>query len=903
MTLDSGSFLAHYEVTGPIGRGGMGEVYRAQDTRLGREVAIKVLPVDFADDVDRVSRFEREAKSLAALNHPHIATVHGFEQDGDTHFLVMELVEGEDFAERLRRGPIPVDDVIPLFIQIAEGLEAAHEKGIVHRDLKPANLKLTADGRVKIVDFGLAKSLVPQHVGGDLTQSPTLTASLTMRGEIAGTAGYMSPEQARGQEVDRRADIWAFGCVLFEALSGRQPFAGGDVPETLARVIERDPDWGSLPSEAGRPIRRLLRRCLEKSCERRLRDIGDARLELEDARLPSGDDDSTESSSVSRPTAAALPWIAAAALAIVAAVLFYRDWSAPEENPSGFHLQVSLPDGLRLAIDTGHPTLALSPDGQQLVFVGDDSKTRRLYIRDLSRREIRPLPGTEGAASPFFSADGAWIGYFVRWNLYKVSAHSGAPIAAHTTTPIAVNRGATWLTDDEIVFSHSVNSGLASGTIAGDDQREFDEWRSLTAGTEPFTWPSALPDADHVLMVDGGQDASDAARVSIVASSSGEGRSLGLRGTNPRYSASGHVLYGRSGSLYAAPFELEATTISGPESQLIEGVITGATGSAQYAVGGEGTLAYVSGPLATEYELAWIGRDGTTESLFETDRPILGPRPSPEGSRVALTVIDGANIDVWLFDLETRALTRRLTNDEGEDFAAVWHPDGEQLALASEIAEDAENPGPAMAVIREIGSAAEPVTQTPGFGFWEFPASWSPDGRWLAYVARQGHPSGDIMLLDAENPTSPVPFLETADDEQAPTFSPNGRWLAFVSDETGPQEVYVQSFPETGERVTISSGGGVEPSWTRDGRKLIYRQGDRFLSVEVDGSGESLLVGETEVLLERHVDEWGGMGSESANYDLSLDGERLLVAKRKTTITATVIDVVLDWPRTLLERR
>ena len=899
-----GQTISHYKITSKLGEGGMGEVYLAEDTRLGREVALKILPQKFVQDRQRMARFQREAEVLASLNHPNISIIHGLEESGEVLALVLELVEGDTLADRITQGAIPVDESLRLALQIAEALEAAHEKGIIHRDLKPANVKVTPDGKVKVLDFGLAKALELPTSEPELSESPTrsLDAAATQMGMVMGTAAYMSPEQARGKPVDKRADIWSLGCVLYEMLSGRRPFDGEDISKTLARVIEREPDWEALPASTPPGLVRLIRRCLRKDPKHRLHDIADARLDLEEAMEPPSWETTAKDSERPAMLRSALPWAIVMLMTLVATILVYRaDWNGQEQGVTPAHLQIVLPEGLRLAVDTAHPTLALSPDGSRLVFVADDGVTRRLYLRHLAGSESREIAGTEGAASPFFSLDGEWIGFFAGTKLMKVSSSSGAPLAVHTIVPISVHRGAAWAADEAVVLAGSPNSGLRHGSVAGEGQRTFDGWTYVTDSTAAFSWPDVLPGGQSVLFTDNTAQSLDAARVKLLSLKTREIVPLGIGGTHPRYSATGHVVYGRDGSLYAVPFDVKRNSATDPEFRLLDGVLSDGNGSVQYTVGGNGTLAYVSGPpAARDYELVWIDREGHTETLTERNRRLWLPRVSPDGLQLAVTEVGGSNMDVWLFDLNRCTFERRLTTDPGEDFGPVWHPDGRQLALASEIDEDRENQGPGMAWIRDLGTLPEPLTRSPGEGNWEFPSSWSADGKWLAFVSTRNGPIGDISLFSPSDPGDLTSFLATPADEASPMFSPDGRWLAYVSDDTGQYEVWVEPFPGPGPRTRISYRGGVEPLWSRDGQELFYRQGDRLMRVGVDGSGERFVPKEPEILLELRLDHWSGFGAQTANYDISPDGSRFIMAIRKNPVTATVINIVLDWPQVLL---
>ena len=910
MHLEPGRRLGPYEVLSALGAGGMGEVYRARDTKLDRDVALKVLPEAFTADPERLARFAREAKVLASLSHPNIAGIHGLEEADGTRALVLELVEGPTLAERIAQGPIPLEEALEIARQIAEALEAAHERGIVHRDLKPANVKLQPDGtastgRVKVLDFGLAKALEPAAGGAaaELSRSPTLSfsAAATRMGVILGTAAYMAPEQARGRPVDRRADIWAFGCVLFEMLTRRRAFSGEDVSDTLAAVLREEPDWESLPDGTPAALRRLLRRCLQKDPRRRLRDMGDVRLEIEEVGSEPPPEAAPEPGTQAPRAKRAPLWgvvaVVVAAAAAAGAIVYLTIAARPAPAPVRAHLQVVLPEDLHLAVDTAHPTVAVSPDGSRLAFVASDGRTRRLYLRDLGSSVVRAIPGTEDAASPFFSPDGRWIGFLSGYSVMKVSSSSGAPVAVHTTTPISVSRGVTWVDEETVVHAPSPNTGLKRLSVSGEEQRPITEVTNLDDPDAHSSWPSALPAGRGVVFT----RSAEAERLALLTFETGEVRMLGSAGTSPRYSETGHLLYGRGGSLYAVPFDADGLRTTGAERELLDGALSDYNGSVQYAVGGR-TLAYVAGTQVGGWELAWVDREGRIETLLESERPLFRPRLSPDGSQLVVTLVDGSKVDVWLCDVERGSLTRRLTSHPGEDFGAVWHPDGRRLALTSEAGEDGADVGPSIAWIETPGAATEPLTATPGFGNWEFPASWSPDGKWIAYQATRDGPGGDLHVMAPFERGSSSVFLATAADERSPIFSPDGRWMAYGSNETGRYEVYVTSFPEAGDREPISIGGGAEPVWSRDGRELFYRHGDRMMKVDVDGSGSRFVAGEPKLLFELRFDPWDGMGASTASYDISPDGTRFVVARRKKPVTVTVIDVVLNWPETLAAR-
>jgi serine/threonine-protein kinase len=878
--------IAHYEVLDEIGAGGMGVVYRAWDTRLERKAAIKALPEELAEDPERLARLEREAKLLAGLKSPYIATVYGLEAVEGRRFLAMELVEGEALAESLSKGPLPVRKALELARQIAEALEEAHVADVIHRDIKPGNIMIGEDGNAKVLDFGLAKALKAEIQEVDASLSPTLTQPMTHAGWLLGTPVYMSPEQATGSEAGKQSDIWAFGCVLYEMLTGERPFSVATVGD--AEVV---PDWKALPGTTPTAVRRLLRRCLAKDPRQRLRDIGDARLELDEAHIRP--DVEGPSAPVTPAWRRGLPWVLAA-VAVVAAV---ASWLGPRsEGARPAHVQIGLPPGVVLAVDTEHPVLALSPDGTRLVFGGEEEGVRRLYLRDLAVAETRTMAGTEGAASPFFSPDGRWIGFLAEGSLKKVSVDGGVPVAIHRSPGPVVNSGNTWAEGDIVISSLSANEGLSRASMVGDSMRPIDEWKHITDVGSATAWPHALPDGKYVAYVDTSESPPDEAPVAALDLQRLETKTLFRGGTNPRYSPTGHLLFVRGGSLYSVPFDSGRAEVTGVERELLDGVMTAQNGAAQFAVGGNGTLAYVTGGVGIgDDELVWVDRQGRTETILESSH-LSEPRLSPDGTRLLVTSRTGPNIDLWLLDLERSTFTR-LTSDPGEDLGGVWSPDGTRLALASEI--ESKEGGPALAWMPRLNATPEVLVESTASGDWEFVSSWSPDGRWLAYTAVRGASQRGIWLfpIGSEEAAEPIPFLDTPANELDGTFSPDGRWMAYVSDVSGHDEIYVRSFSDPNAAVIpVSTRGGTQPRWSRDGKELFYLEGRRFMAVGT-GSGGVMEPATPEVLFEgRHGETFGDAG---ASYDVSLDGSRFVMARTKDLVMPTVIQVVLNWPAAL----
>ena len=894
--IQPGSKLAHYEVVSALGKGGMGEVWRARDSKLGREVAIKTLPEEFAEDEERLARLEREAKLLASLNHPNIATIHGLEEYDGTLFLVLELVEGDTLADRLKRGAIPAEESLRLALQIAEALEAAHEKGVIHRDLKPANIKVTPDGKVKVLDFGLAKAFAGDGADASNSNSPTLSIAATQQGMILGTAAYMSPEQARGQEVDKRTDIWALGCVLLEMLTGRQAFPGNLASDIIAAVIRAEPDWDGLPPRIHPTLKSLLERCLEKDLRARWHDVADVRVDIEKVQSdPSGGFQTAPGTSVAS-LQRAIPW---ALLALMILAMLVREFGTSQQGgTASAHLQIVLPDGFHLPVDTEHPTLALSPDGSQLVFVGEQDGTRRLYQRNLADPvgEIRVIAGTDGAASPFFSPEGDWIGYFDDSGLMKVSADSGVPLAIPGALGSAVSRGGTWH-GDEIIYTRSRDGDLERRS-AVDLELQAEGWQSITGAPRAQFWPSSVPGTSGLLTTDRNSSRTGVASVSFVSIDTGDIVPLFEGGTNPRYSSTGHVLYTRSGSLYSVPFDFRNLTISGPERRLFDGLVVDANGAAQFSVAANGVLAFVPGDAApAEYAVVWVDRDGNiVDTILEDTRRFRDPRLSPDGDELALTVPDGPNQEVGILDLVRGGLEYAF-RDPGEDFEPVWDPTGRRmLAFSSQIEEDPESLGPEPAWIQHFERGPEVLFQTPGIQNWNFPSSWSPDGRFLAMKGNRNGGPDSVYILDVDTREA-RPFQDTLAEERSPAFSPNGEWLAYISDanEPGRHQVYVQPFPEGGRPIPISTNGGMEPLWSRDGSELFYWGGDRFMVVTI-GDGPGLDPSLPTVLFEGDFDRAQlGLGATPPNYDVSRE-DLFVMVRRKNPLTPTVINVVLNWP-------
>jgi serine/threonine-protein kinase len=898
-----GRKISHYNVTEKLGAGGMGEVYRATDTKLNRDVALKVLPEEFARDADRMARFKREAQVLASLNHPNIAAIYGLEESEGIRCLVLELVEGPTLAERIKQGAIPLDEALNIAKQIAEALEAAHEKGIIHRDLKPANVKVTPEGMVKVLDFGLAKALEDDPSSIDISKSPTLSVAATQAGVILGTAAYMSPEQAHGRQADKRADIWSFGVVLYEMLTGRQAFSGESISDTLASVLKLDPDWDALPSDTPAPIRKLLRRCLTKDRKQRLQAIGDARLELDEV-LTGGDTESPLAAALARVPLwqRVLPWSLAALLLIATA---FMSWGILSERSAAgsIVMHASLTIDAPVAVVPERPALALSPDGRRLVYVGRGPRGNQLYLREMDKPGATPLSGTEGASGPFFSPDGESVGFVVdeKDQMKIVSLSGGAPVIAGKVPP--VSKGATWGPNETILHTPSPNAGLHT-LSANEGTREQLTAPDIESGERSHRWPQFLPDGQTVLFtLDRGGSFDDAAIAVLsletrkyevvleggscaryVPSGLPRAKSRGLSRAKSR----GHLVFARNGALYAVPFDLGRLSVTGNPVQILAGVATDpSTGAAHFAVSPAGTLAYLPGvPRSPDRRLVWVNRRGEVRPTTTHQRSFFHPKLSPDGRRVAVAVNEGSNSDIWVLDTGRDALTR-LTFDPGEDFAPIWTLDGKMVTHASEF----EGGGPMLSQTPANGSGST-VSLTPnqptvvGSEANE-PASWSPDGKTLIF-----NQDFTIWTLELSGDGKSIINLENSFLEAGPRLSPDGRWLAYHSNESGRDEVYVRSFPVPDQKFLISTDGGAWPVWNRNGRELFYRIGNEMMVVDITYQ-PAFAASVPRVLFKGSYEYiWGKV----PNYDVSPDGRRFLMIQTVEPDTSPgPIGVITNW--------
>ena len=761
-----GRQLGSYQVLSLLGTGGMGEVYRAHDRKLGRDVAIKVLPKKFSQDPERLGRLEREARMLASLNHPHIGAIHTLEESDGVRFLVLELVAGETLAEQVKAGPLEVPEALRVCAQIAEALEAAHERGVIHRDLKPANVKVTPEGQVKVLDFGLAKALGSP----DLSQAPTVSAAGTETGVILGTAPYMAPEQARGRAVDKRTDIWAFGCVLYEVLTGQRAFAGATVSDTIAAVLEREPDWQALPQATPAQIRNLLRRCFQKDARRRLRDMGDARIEIEEALSEPpkalAPAETVIGPEPPAPWRRAIPWMLGGLLAIMAAVTVWSLWRAspPVQRPVS-RLTINLPQG-----QTFWPDVAISPDGTQVAYIASTGGRRdslQLYVRRLNQLESRPIPGTAGVFHAAFSPDGKWLAFGgLDGLLKKVSVSGGAPQALCRYREIAGWRyySQSWTPNGDALIFGSV-AGLVKVSAAGGAPEVV---ANVVKGVERYhAWPQVLPGGKAVLFTVGQESGYS---VGLLSLETGERRTLIERGSYARYVPTGHLVYAREDKLLAAPFDLDQLKVTGPPAVVLEGIWNDDFGDAKFSVSESGSLVYVpKGAFRSESTLVWVDRQGAVEPLAAPPRPYDDPRLSPDGQRVAFET-EVPTYDIWIYHIPRETLTR-LTF-EGANLDPLWTPDGKRVTFASPRA------GGALNLFWKPADGSGPAEQLMESEHGQRPLSWSPDGQVLAFTELHPTTGMDIWVLPLHGERRPRPFLQTQFQESAAVFSPDGHWLA-----------------------------------------------------------------------------------------------------------------------------
>jgi serine/threonine-protein kinase len=911
--LAAGTLVGPYEILSILGAGGMGEVYRARDSRLNRDVAIKVLRPAVAHDPDRLARFQREAQLLASLNHPNIAHIHGLEDGGGHPALIMELVEGRTLADRLALGPAPLDEGLAIARQIVEALEAAHAAGIIHRDLKPANIKVRDDGTVKVLDFGLAKAFEADGAtGSGATSSPTISMHATAAGIILGTAAYMSPEQARGRPVDRRADIWAFGAVLYEMLTGRRAFDAEDTTDTLALVLTKDPDWTALPASTPAAIRRLVRRCLERDAKRRLPDIAVARLEIDEA-LSAPNQDSTVTNAPQTQVRHSrrrwlLPFVAGVGLSalVMGIAMVWRTVPTPTASPV-VRLGITLPADGQLALSLNDRDIAISPDRTHLVYTaGPESQ---LIVRPLDRLDPLPLPGISNARAPFVSADGRWVGFFDRLDEGLTTgpilggALKRAPIAGGPPSVIAQvsggSRGASWGPDDVIVFATSdATTGLLRVSARGGEIDVLTR-PDATKDERDHHFPSLLPGGRGVVFTIVGGGGNNPRRVAALDLKTGEWKTVLRSGSQAAYVDTGHLIYQDGGALWAARFDPTTLEVVGDSVPVLEGV-TWRSATANYAVSRDGTLVYAPSAGASEIRtLVWMDRQGNESPTGAPQRSYVLPRVSPDGTRVAVSIVDGRGLGLWIWDFSLQKLTP--SGSEGRGAFSVWSPDSRFLFVG------ARNliRRPVDGTSAEVQLTADPF---PAAG-QRRPVEISPDGTRLIFEQLRDTGS-DLMMLSLDRARTsngtggpkPASLLDTPSDERNACIAPNGRWMAYESNKSGQFQIYVRPFPNVNDAEhQVSTAGGRTPLFDLTGRQLFFVSGSALMAAPVEftptfrAANPRVLFYAPSMVLDARL-----IATTGRNYDMSRDGSRFLMVKDDGAVAARQsgrpnIVVVQNW--------
>ena len=894
MALTIGTQLGSLEVTALIGRGGMGEVYRARDTKLKRDVAIKILPDEFSRDADRVSRFQREAEVLASLNHPNIGAIYDLQEANDALFLVLELVEGETLADRIARGPIPVEEALDNAKNICQALEAAHENGIIHRDLKPANVKITADGQVKVLDFGLAKAMENTPRNATLSNSPTLSMAATQGGLILGTAAYMSPEQARGRNADQRSDVFAFGCVLYEMITGRQAFQGEDVSDVLASVLKSEPDFNLLPAELSPRLRAALRRCLEKNPKRRWHAVGDLRIEMEAAE----DDPPVAVAEEQRAPRSQSLWKGAvpllAAVALTAAITGVVVWNFRPVSPVDVtRFSITLGEGQQVtASSTARPSIAISPDGTQILY----EASSRLYHRAMSESEARPIPGTENfnfVVNSVFSPDGRSVAFIAAKDqtIKKIAVSGGAAV---TMGPAENPFALSWGTDG-IVFAG------AKGIMRVSENGGKPDLIVATKAGEVLNDPQILPGGDGVLFTlvagPGGPNQWDESKIAVQSIKSGQRKILVEHGRDARYAPTGHIVYAFGATLFAVPFDVRRLEVTGGPVPVVEGVRMGSLGAAQFSFSNTGSLIYVPGPTTSVvtdqgFLLAFVDRKGAVEMLKAPPRTYSLIRASPDGKRVAFE----SDSNIWIYDLGGTIAPRQLTVG-GANHYPVWSADGERVAFQSNREGD-----PAIFWQRADGAGAAERLTKPDQGVAHIPDSWSPDDKNFSFTALKGN-EASVWIFSIKEKKATV-FAQGASAFIGwSAFSPDGAWLAYQSDESKKRQVWIQPFPNTtGAKYPVTDGG--QPFWSADGKELFFNPGPGLISAVSITTKPAFAFG-TPAVAQKALRS-ASPATSPRNLDIARDGRFIgavdAYQNQSGTPTAPQIQVVLHWFEELKQR-
>ena len=879
-----GTQLGSYQILSLLGTGGMGEVYRARDPKLGRDVAIKVLPPFFANDPERLARLAREARLLAALNHPHIATIHALEEAEGVPALVMELVEGPTLAERLAHGSrrtvragLPLADALSIGGQIAEALEAAHEKGIIHRDVKPANIKLSHDGNVKVLDFGLAKAFSSNGTASDLSHLPTITAT-DQAGAIVGTPAYMSPEQARGQAIDKRTDIWAFGCVLYEMLTGHAVFQGETVSDTIAAILEREPEWGALPAHVPAGIRQLLRRCLDKDPNRRLHDIADARIEIDDARsAPRAEGHVTGGSARNRER---IVWLAALGfLALIAAI--WAVWASRPPAPAAeMRVDIATPP------TTDPASLAISPDGQKIVFAATSAGRTQLWLRSLRSDSARPLEGTDAARLPFWSPDSRSVGFFADGKLRRIDIDGGS---SSVLANAPFGQGGAWNRDGAILFAPVPASPILHISATGGAPTVVTTVESPQRTGHSV--PQFLPDGRHFLYYVTGTRDTRGVYISQLGGS--ETRRLLDADAAAVFAPSGHVLFSRRGTLFAQDFDPVQRVLTGNPFQVAERVAVDVNGaSAALSASGAGPIVYRTSSADAQRQFTWFDPSGThTGTAGTPDSAYAGPSLSLDGRRVALFKRVGENMDIFLLETERGVLTR-FTVDAADDIFPIWSPDSARIVFSSTRGSSLDL---YLKSVSGMGTE-ELLLATPAI---KAASDWSRDGRFLLYSSADPTSGFDIWTLPLNGDRKPFPIVQTKSNERLAQFSPDGQWIAYESDESGRYEIYVQPFSgsvgEAGGKVPVSDKGGAQVRWQHDGKTLFYvALDDRLMAVPLGfASNGQVEPGAPVPLFLTHL---RGALQPFPRYQYSVSADRrFLMLVDRENAAASPITVLLNW--------
>jgi Tol biopolymer transport system component len=878
MSLDIGSRLGAYEVLALIGEGGMGRVFRARDTRLKRDVAIKALQPEVAGDADRIARFRREAEALAALNHPHIATIHDVLEWNGSQFLVLEMVEGQTLADRIERSEIPTAEALAIARQIAEALEAAHARGIVHRDLKPANVKITPSGVVKVLDFGLAKDQTGDAArNASLTHSPTMVSPMTGGGVVLGTSSYMSPEQARGQSIDAQSDVWAFGCVLYEMLTRERAFQGATVTDVLAAVVRADVDWSQLPAETPAAVHRVLRRCLHKDRARRLHHIADARIEIEDALIgPAVPADHAAPRTRSAWIAACVLLVIAAALATALTLALRPAAPLPETR-----VDITTPP-------SSDAILAISPDGRTLAFVAAVEGVSRLWLRSLSSTTAQPLAGTELATAPFWSADSRSVAFFADGKLKRYDVGGGA---ARTLTNAPIGSGGTWSGDGIILYAPSAIGPLFRIAAAGGESVPVTR---LQTGQSGHRLPHFLPDGRHFLFYARGTP--DVRGIFVGDLDGTEPRRVLDADSSAVFASTGHLLFVRQPTLFAQPFSVDRLAVFGDLIPISDRIaFEPGNNAAAMSTSAAGPIAYRTGGASGQRQLTWFDRSGKKVDVVgppDSASP-FNPEISPDARWIAHNRTVDAYQDVWL--LETaRGVLRRFTFDPVSDQIPVWSPDARWLVFGSN-----RKAGVYDLYIKAVtGTASETLLLESALN--KFPMSFSPDGRFLLYRVTAPGTNWDLWAVAIDQGKAagqPFPVVDTSFQELMGEFSPDGRWVSYQSNESGQYEIYVQAFPQPGVRTQISTNGGSQPRWRPDGRELFYMGLDsRLMVASIAEDGKNQLQAASPVGLFGVKTPLGPVPiPQKQQYAVGGDGQRLLVNSLTDEATASAITLILNW--------